>query len=139
MKKLLLFIPLLISCERNSDSSNSFTIAIGSYSCSFPKGFEHTKPEHGIFYDRNNPDGIRFFQLDRGEYPDDLPGVEVRKIREGEIEGITYKSSEYTLPERDPMIYHIADMDGVPVSMTGDWQSFKQFLEGCKPAAANIQ
>lgn len=135
MKKPLLLalqLFLLTSCQQDVDSNDALLLEISSYSCAFPDGYEYVKPEHGVFYNRSSSAGIQTLDINPGDYPDQVPDGKVKRLGSGEISGIQYTSKEYILGEFDPMVYHIADFDGTFVSMTGDFESFIKFLEGCK-------
>lgn len=129
---LLIALALLVSCTDDFRDNEKRLISLSSYTCEFPGSFEYRKPDYGIYYDRNHPVEIQIFSIDRPLLPDEIDNVKVKILKSGEMNGIHYKSSEYTSGRTPPMTYHSATIDGIPVSLSGDWETFETFLNSCR-------
>ncbi len=129
---LLIVLALQLSCTKDSRDDDKQLLTLSSYTCEFPESFEYRKPDYGIYYDRNHPVEIQIFSVDRPLLPDQIDNVKVRLLKSGEINGIHYKSREYTSGRTPPMTYHSATIDGIPVGLSGDWETFETFLDSCK-------
>lgn len=138
MKTPILFIAfaILISCAKDSRDDDKRLISLSSYTCEFPENFENMKPDNGIYHDINHPVEIQTFRIDSPLLPDEIDdeilNEKVKLLKSGEINGFPYKTREYVASRIGPMIYHSATIDGIPIGLSGDWETFEIFLKSCR-------